>query len=69
MHVPVGDFVTEVLDHKGEPIPGAIHIGTSLTVEQSQAPAIANAYGANRWRIMRCVASSDEGERWDRKPG
>ena len=64
MRIPPGDYLIEALDHTDCAIPGALYSSASYTDALNHAPYLAGAHGTSRWRIMRCVATSGDKERW-----
>lgn len=66
--MPTGDYLVEALDRNGAPIPGALYVSATYTEAICRAQPLAEAHGADRWRIMRCVSSSTDKERWLAKP-
>jgi hypothetical protein len=65
MQIPTGDYLIEALDSSGHAIPGALYSSASYKAALARAGTLSESHGISRWRIMRCVATSDDKERWD----
>lgn len=64
MDVPYGDYVVLFLDAGGLVMEDATVVVPTLTAAVERVKDSAPVVGAAGWRVFRCVARSEDKERW-----
>ena len=64
MDVPYGDYVVLFLDAGGGVMEGATVVVPTITAAVERVKDTAPVVGAAGWLVLRCVARSDDKERW-----
>ena len=62
--IPTGDYVVEFLDGNDIPIENTNVVLPSMAEALNRVKDTAPQVGALGWRVYRCVARSDDKERW-----
>jgi hypothetical protein len=60
MRLATGDYLVEVLDRLGQPMPGWVRIFALYTEAYDNAPLMLSAAGGQSWRIIKCMANSSD---------
>ena len=66
MRLATGDYVVEILDRLGQVMPGWVRVFAIYAEAYQAAPEMLTAAGGQSWRIVKCMANSEDlvKERW-----